>query len=256
MIGQKIASLELAPRSWVQRIWGIPDIHTRQKWAALNMYLSNLPDYLRLLDAGCGNGTWSLELAIRHPSWTIIGIDKNGEAIKQAENSRQLLGLQNVTFVEADFLNFQPAEPFEAVLSVASAHYLVEQNQGQILFDQFHAWLCPNGKLILLGPRTRSEAPLIKWLPQPTSNLRDLYSAAQLTGLCEQSRLIIETLLPAVFIFGVLAKQLDVAQGFFPKILNKTFYPLVWLLSVIDPWLKFPAEHSFFWVLCAKRRDA
>lgn len=255
MIGQKIAFLESAPRSWVQRVWGIPDIHTRQKWTTLYPYLSQFArDNIRLLDAGCGCGNWALELAVRHPNWVIVGVDIDGDALKRAEHSRQMIGLQNATFIQADFLNFQPAKPFDVVLSVASAHYLVEQNQGQALFDQFCTWLCPDGKLILLGPRSRAEVPSIKWLPQLTSSLRNLYSYSQLTELCEQSQLIVEDLYPTVFLLGTLAKQLDVAQKKFPKILNSTLYPVVWLLSVMDSLVKFPPDYSCSWVLRAKRR--
>jgi cyclopropane fatty-acyl-phospholipid synthase-like methyltransferase len=253
MIGQKIASLESPPRSWVQGIWGIPDIHTRQKWTALYPYLSRLHRSIRLLDAGCGSGAWSLELALLHPDWTVVGIDKDSVAINQAERSRRVLGLQNVTFIEADFLNFHPPESFDGVLSVASAHYLVEQKRGQALFDQFCKWLHPDGKLLLLGPRMRAEVPSIKWLPQLTSSQRDLYSYSQLTELCQQSGLIVEDLLPAVFFLGALAKQLHIAQSRFPKILNKSLYPLEWLLSFMDPLIKFPSDHSCSWVLYAKQ---
>ena len=253
MIGQKIASLEAFPRSGIQRLWGIPDIHTRQKWIALNPYLASLPDHLRLLDAGCGNGTWSLELAARHPSWTIMGIDKNSEAIQQAEYKRQVLGLQNVAFVEADFLNFQPVELFNAVLSIASAHYLVEQNQGKALFDEFHAWLRPGGRLILLGPRMRDEVPLLEWLPQPISCQRTLYSHAQLIALCQQSGLRVDDLVPAVFQLGTMAKQLCVFQDISPRFLGKLLYPLEWSLSVMDIMFKFPSDCSYLWVMSAVR---
>lgn len=253
MVGQKIAATERFPRRWLYRIWGMPDIHTRQKWIALNTYISGLPDYIRFLDAGCGRGAWSLELAARHPSWTIVGIDKDGEAIRLAEQHRQALGIQNITFMEADFLDFHPGELFHIVLSVASAHYLVEQGQGHALFDQFRAWLQPGGRLVLLGPRAWREVPLMKWLPQPTMNLRDLYTHTQLKELCEQSQLVVEELIPVVFLFGVLAKQLDAAQSSFPCMVSKVLYPFVWLLSTMDSLWKLPANRSCFWILRARR---
>ena len=57
MLGRATAPLERIPRRWLQRIWGIPWIDSRQKWSLLWPTLGSLPETpMRLLDAGCGCG--------------------------------------------------------------------------------------------------------------------------------------------------------------------------------------------------------
>lgn len=124
MLGQALSKTHSFPRRWFYRFWGVPDINTRQKWSALWPYLRAMPDSLRLLDAGCGNGSWALELAVRKPAWQVTGLDKNPEAVRLATLAKEGLGLANVSFVCDDFLRYQPDGAYDVVLSVASAHYL------------------------------------------------------------------------------------------------------------------------------------
>jgi methylase of polypeptide subunit release factors len=99
MIGRSTAPLYPHRRRRVQEVWGIPDIHTRQKWMAVWPHLRRLPKTgLRFLDAGCGTGVWAMEIAARRPNWTVEGIDHDPAAIDQAETARARLGLANVKF--------------------------------------------------------------------------------------------------------------------------------------------------------------
>ncbi len=250
MIGQRIASLETDSRRWVQRIWGIADIHTRQKWSAVYPHLSKLHGPVRLLDAGCWNGAWALELAVRHPTWMIVGIDKDGESIEQAEHSRQILGLQNVSFLQADFLNFHPIEPFDVVLSVASAHYLVEMGKGDLLFTQFYHWLKTDGALFLLLPRCQQEFPsTIPYLPPVPKH--SVFSAAKIEVLCQENSLQIKSLEPHVGRYGIIAKQL--AQIRFP-FWRRVGYPLQLLVNFFDQFGSLNLT-SASWLVAASKQD-
>ena len=144
MIGRATAALWAGPRRWIIRLWGVPDINTRQKWHAAWPHLARLPKHgICLLDAGCGEGTWSLELAARRPEWAVVGVDRELAPTERAERARRSLGLSNLTFARADFLEFRPARPFDAVLSIASAHYLVADGRGAQLFRACSGWLRP-----------------------------------------------------------------------------------------------------------------
>lgn len=210
-----------------------------------------MPDSLRLLDAGCGNGSWALELAVRKPAWQVTGLDKNPEAVRLATLAKEGLGLANVSFVCDDFLRYQPDGAYDVVLSVASAHYLVDEGRGTELFRAFRSWLRPGGKLLLLGPRCRDEVPAVSWLPMPMSKGRDVFSEQQLQSLCQETELCIQKLQPVVFTLGTLATQLN---AFRKSVLASVFlYSLAWGMTISDRLMPLNRDKSAYWVLLARR---
>lgn len=250
MLGQCTARLEPAPRRWLQRIWGYTSIHTRQKWMAVWPYLARLPESgVRLLDAGCGRGGWALELASRRPQWQVIGVDKEEECIKTAESARSRLGLDNVSFIASDFLDFRPIELFDVTLSIASAHYLVEAGKGTELFDRFHTWLKPGGLLLLLGPRKGNETPLVNWLPRFQGKT---FASDELIQLCRNRRFTVEAIYGCVGLAGTLAKQLDWLASGRLRLLAPFLYPVELMFTAIDR--RHPAKGlpTLMWLLLAR----
>jgi SAM-dependent methyltransferase len=142
------------------------------------------------------------------------------------------LGLGNVRFVHSDFLAFQPPERFDIVLSVASAHYLVEQGRGVELFRAFRTWLKPNGLLLLFAPRSGPEIPSTRYLPDPFQ-LRDIFSAEMIRFLCREAGLDIRILAPVIGALGTVAQQLTQAATS-SRALSLFTYPLQLALSEAD----------------------
>jgi len=257
MLGQATARAQPAPRRWMLRLWGAADIHTRQKWAALWPHLSRLPHAgVRLLDAGCGDGRWSLELAERRPAWRITGIDITPADVAAAERARLALGTTNASFACADFLEYAPAERFDVVLAVASAHYLVEAGRGAELFRRFGDWLRPGGQLLLFGPRRGDEVPRLAHLPPPF-RLRDVFSRAALDALCRESELDVELLMPSIGPLGTYAKQVSCGAGG-SRAMSLVTYPLQLCLTSLDRVGRAADADglSSAWVLVARRRPA
>ena len=253
MIGQAISSCEQVPRRWLQRLWGYSDIHTRQKWMVLRSALCRLPEKgVHLLDAGCGRGSWALELAATRPNWSIVGLDRELKSLDVAEASRRRMGLSNVSFVQADFLEFQSEAKFDVVLSVASAHYLAEAGKGEQLFNCFHSWLKPGGQLLLIGPRHEGETLFVSLLPQPERR-RGVFAAHELKDLCRVNGLAVETLCGRIGKLGTLAKQLDWVIGSHFLSFVVGLYPLQWCLTLIDSRRHFDdAEPTLLWLLVAR----
>lgn len=233
MIGQATARLHHAPRRWLLGAWGEANIHSRQKWHAVWPLLAALPPRgLRVLDAGCAEGAWLLELASRRPGWSVSGIDRDADRIGEARSAAARLRLANAEASVADFLTYQPAAPFDAVLSVSSAHYLVEEGDGARLFRAFHDWLAPGGSLILYGPRARSEVPRLGLLPPPF-HMRDVFTAGALRALCAGAGLSVERLSGVVGAAGTVAKQLSqAATG--STVRGVATYPAQVALSTLD----------------------
>lgn len=253
MIGRVTAGLFPAPRRWIQRWWGSRDVNARQKWQAVWPQLAALPANreLRVLDAGCGDGTWALELAARRPEWEIVGVDRDPREVARAEDARRRLGLRNVSFAQADFLSFRPADAFDVVLSVASAHYLMEEGRGAELFRVFADWLEPSGTLVVLSPRRGSEVPQLPFLPPPFQ-LRDVAAGDALRTWSTAAGLSVQALRPAVGRAGTWAKQLAAVAGS-SRMLGALTYPLQLALSRFDRLV--PPGHgapSSSWLLVAR----
>lgn len=255
MIGKRTASLESPPRRWLQRVWGCPDIHARQKWMLLWPQLSSLPQGpLRVLDAGCGPGPWTLELAARRPGWSVVGLDRDETLIEAAERSRQRLALDNARFIRSDFLDFAPAEKFDVVLSVSSAHYLVERGHGEDLFTKFRLWLKPGGLLLLFAPRIGHEVPLTSFLP--SFFVRDVFSLDLLQSLCLGSELLVEALVPCIGRPATMAKQLACLTSRMPA-LKPIAYPFEVGLTHSDSWrVSNKSRSSSAWLLVARKPGA
>lgn len=233
MIGRAIASLDDSPRGWLRRIWGVADIHARQKWTALWPHLSALPENgIRLLDAGCGVGDWSFELAALRPNWEIVGVDIDPAAIEVADQRRRSLTLPNVSFRESDFLTFDVPERFDVVLSVASAHYLAEKGRGSELFGRFREWLEPDGWLFLVAPRRAQDVRFAPWLARPAGHA--VFRSEELMNLCRQNALVVHSLIGFVGPLAILAKQIHWEAQRRSIRLNRLLYPLQWSLSTLD----------------------
>ncbi len=251
MLGRATASLEPMPRRWLQRVWGVLDINDRQKWRAVWPALSILTkDRILILDAGCGKGRWSLELAARRPKWRITGLDRQNDSLQSAEASRVQLRLDNVSFVQADFLDFRPSEPLDVILAVGSTHYLVKAGYGALLFQNFASWLKPNGVLIVLGPRRKEEVPSCRLLPSISS--RPVFSYDDLQSLCRTSGLKPVQISARVGRLRTAAKQISRFSG--PLLMRTAAYPLQVLLDLLDRWNQDQiTQKSAAWLLVANK---
>ncbi len=255
MIGRSTASLGEIPRRWVQGWWGALDIDTRMKWTLLWPTLRELPrNGVRLLDAGCGTGRWALELAARRPGWSVVGVDRDTSSIEKAESSRAQLGLGNVSFLVEDFLSFDSGAFFDAVLSVASAHYLAADGKGDELFRRMRSWLRPGGVLVLLAPRKLEETCFCGWLPRPY--WRAIFSVSDLERYCQVSNFDVEQLNACIGRLGTLAGQLDAWAVGSLRLFLPVLYPIKIMLAGLDShWRRSLQERSLMLLLVARARQ-
>lgn len=258
VIGRSEATLHSTPQRWLQSSFGLLDIHTRQKWTLLRPLLGGLPKRgVRLLDAGCGTGRWALELASYRPQWQIVGVDMDARSIAEARSRSQRLGLKNVTFELSSFLDFQPPERFDVLLSIASAHYLAREGKAQILFSRFAQWLIPGGTLLLYGPREPELIPALGWLPPLTNDWG--FSRLHLLELCRSNGLETATegaygLFPVIGRTATVAKQIAIATDKNP-IVRAAAYPVVLALGSVGLSAPRIEEPSSAWLLVARRSD-
>jgi trans-aconitate 2-methyltransferase len=93
------------------------------------------------LDAGCGSGRVTAELAKRLPRGRVIAVDGSEAMIAKA---RERLG-ETVSYLVADLSELEVAEPVELIFSTATFHWIVDHDR---LFRRLRAALAPGGRLV------------------------------------------------------------------------------------------------------------
>ncbi|HKA67277.1 MAG TPA: methyltransferase domain-containing protein [Solirubrobacterales bacterium] len=93
------------------------------------------------LDAGCGSGRVTAELAKRLPDGRLIAVDGSEAMVAKA---RERLG-DGVTCLVADLSQLELDEPVDLVFSTATLHWILDHDR---LFERLRAALRPTGRLV------------------------------------------------------------------------------------------------------------
>jgi trans-aconitate methyltransferase len=91
----------------------------------------------RVLDAGCGLGRWTAELAAIGAR--VTGIDIHPPLLEQAR-----ITCPQAEFHSADLLKWRPAEPFDAIYAFATLHWILPPDAAA---RALHRMLKPAGRL-------------------------------------------------------------------------------------------------------------
>lgn len=91
----------------------------------------------KVLDLGTGTGAIALACASEKPSWHIIGVDKNHEAVQLAKQNAQLNQLSHVKFMQSDWFSSLPPQRFNLIVTNPpyveyNSHYL---SLGDVRFE-------------------------------------------------------------------------------------------------------------------------
>jgi trans-aconitate 2-methyltransferase len=94
-----------------------------------------------VLDAGCGSGELTAELAARVPRGRVYAVDGSP---RMAELARERLGERATVWV-SDLLELEVPEPVDLVFSTATFHWIADHER---LFARLHGALKPGGRLV------------------------------------------------------------------------------------------------------------
>jgi ubiquinone/menaquinone biosynthesis C-methylase UbiE len=103
---------------------------------------------LRILDAGCGTGLFTIGLAASASGWRIDGVDAASGMLEVGRQHAERKGLTNVSFGEGDVerLTFESAT-FDVVVA---AGLLPNLNSPHAALAEFHRVLKPAGRLFVV----------------------------------------------------------------------------------------------------------
>jgi 2-polyprenyl-3-methyl-5-hydroxy-6-metoxy-1,4-benzoquinol methylase len=135
----------------------------------------------RILDAGCGSGIFSFELAKRHPEAQVLGIELEPELVDRANEMARRTGLANCQFEQGDVTKLEFDGVFDLVVSVDNFEH-VEDDVAAM--RALLSALRPGGRLVahvpgyerrwlLFGKRVNFDVP---------GHVRPGYRAEELVG--------------------------------------------------------------------------
>jgi trans-aconitate 2-methyltransferase len=113
----------------------------QQRWAAEQLERLGLDGDEVVLDAGCGSGKITAELARRVPRGTVYGVDAAPSMVRHAV---QALG-DRATIMCQDLSELALPEPVDVIFSNATFHWVPDHDA---LFAALHRNLKPGGRLV------------------------------------------------------------------------------------------------------------
>ena len=127
MIGFRGAELSLDPdRSLAERVYiralGVPINGLRIRLR--RVLPATKGEFRRILDAGCGPGVFTMELAKLHPKAEVVGVDIDRAAIERNRRVAEEAGLANCRFEIADVTDLPYREEFDLVVCVDNLEHI------------------------------------------------------------------------------------------------------------------------------------
>ena len=101
---------------------------------------------MRILDLGCGWGSFSLWIAARYPDSDVQAVSNAEGQRRYIESERDRRGLTNLTVVTADINTFVPDGQFDRVVSIEMFEHMRNYER---LMTRIASWLRPGGALFV-----------------------------------------------------------------------------------------------------------
>jgi SAM-dependent methyltransferase len=105
--------------------------------------------YPAILDAGCGSGVFSYELAKRHPEAKVTGVELEPDLVARANEIAKRAHLSNCSFQEGDVTKLDFEDQFDLVVSVDNFEHV--EDDVAAMRTLLHA-LHPGGRLVAHTP--------------------------------------------------------------------------------------------------------
>jgi cyclopropane-fatty-acyl-phospholipid synthase len=126
---------------------GVTSLATaEEKMLELTALRADIRNGQRVLDLGCGWGSFSLWLAERYPQVDVVAVSNSRGQREYIEERARSIGLPNLTVQTADVNEFVPEGTFDRVVSVEMFEHV--RNHAELM-RRIAGWLRPGGKLFV-----------------------------------------------------------------------------------------------------------
>ena len=107
---------------------------------------SRIKDGMRVLDLGCGWGSFSLYIAENFPNCKIVSVSNSKDQGNYIEEKCRSLGLKNVSHIKADMNEFDTDLLFDRVVSIEMFEHM---RNYRLLLRNIARWLTDSGQVFL-----------------------------------------------------------------------------------------------------------
>ena len=125
------------------------DLLVLDRWLWLRKYLKKTNNNEKILDIGCGNGGFSINLSLL--GYKVVGVSNQEENIINAIESAKYFDVKNVSFINADVfrINEMFSDEFDIIVCTEVVEHILDDNK---LFQVIFKLLKPGGQLYLTTP--------------------------------------------------------------------------------------------------------
>jgi cyclopropane-fatty-acyl-phospholipid synthase len=100
----------------------------------------------KILDLGCGWGSFSLFAAAKFPEKEFVAVSNSNSQREFIEKTANLRGIKNLKVITSDINDFDPGEKFDRVVSVEMFEHVRNYEK---LFHNIHSWMEMGGRLFV-----------------------------------------------------------------------------------------------------------
>jgi SAM-dependent methyltransferase len=186
MLGRELVhdqSLSRLERLYI-RILGVPISGLRNRARRVLPLVGT--DHKKVLDAGCGQGVFTFEIARRLPDAEVVGVDVDEALIERNRRIADDCGLRNCRFEVRDVTGLDIESEYDLVLCVDLLEHIANDDEA---LSNMHAALKPGGRLILHVPGRWRRWILLGWREnfQIEGHKRSGYSLEEIRGKVENA---------------------------------------------------------------------
>jgi cyclopropane-fatty-acyl-phospholipid synthase len=119
---------------------------SEEKMLELTLERAGIDNGQKVLDLGCGWGSFTLFAADKYPDAQFTAVSNSASQRRFIEKRATELKLKNIKVITADINDFHPVEKYDRVVSVEMFEHV---RNYQLLFSRINQWLRPEGKLFV-----------------------------------------------------------------------------------------------------------
>jgi cyclopropane-fatty-acyl-phospholipid synthase len=119
---------------------------SEEKMLELTLERAGIDNGQKVLDLGCGWGSFTLFAADKYPDAQFTAVSNSASQRRFIEKRATELKLKNIKVITADINDFNPDDKYDRVVSVEMFEHV---RNYQLLFSRINHWLRPEGKLFV-----------------------------------------------------------------------------------------------------------